>query len=93
MLNYGIVKSTVKPEPVKYDDYSVWIHQQIKKVDDEYEYIMLRYTRNEYEKMTEKAEVENRLAALELENATLKSRLAKVEAVPIVKSELTAVKG
>lgn len=51
MTNYGKVQSTVKPEPIKIDDYSVWVHENIVEVENEnftYEYDMVRYDIKEY---------------------------------------------
>lgn len=59
MTDYGIVKSTVKPEPIKIDEYSVWVHWDIHPIEDEvegevftgYGYRMVQYDKDEYLKM------------------------------------------
>lgn len=56
MTDYGIVKSTVKPEPIKIDEYSVYVCTDIKpfteEIDDEtfegWEYHMVQYGKDEY---------------------------------------------
>ena len=58
MIDYGKVKSTVKPQPVEVDQYSVWEHTNIKDVHepgtedspgfDGYEYDMKQYDKDEY---------------------------------------------
>lgn len=60
MKDYGIVRSTVKPEPVKVDEYSVWKHTDICAVTENegeenefvgWEYHMVRFDKNEFIKM------------------------------------------
>ncbi len=57
MIDYGRVRSGVKPEPFKFDDYSVWVHTNIQEVtekvgeEDEfigYEYNMVQYPKDEF---------------------------------------------
>lgn len=52
MTDYGIVRSTVKPEPIKIDEYSVWINTDIRPVEEEtftgYSYHMVQYDKDEY---------------------------------------------
>lgn len=56
MIDHGIVESTVKPEPMKIDDYSVWISTDIvefvKNADengyDGYSYHLVQYDKDEY---------------------------------------------
>jgi len=48
MIYYGRVQSTEKPEPLKIDEYSVWVHSNVDEIDDGYEYEMMQYTKNEY---------------------------------------------
>ena len=57
MVDYGKVKSTVKPESVVIDDYSVWENTSIEAVSENvgtetefngFEYNMVQYDKNEY---------------------------------------------
>lgn len=62
MINHGKVRSTEKPERMVIDEYSVWIHEDIKEIEVpnepndesevkthiEYEYLMVQYDKNEY---------------------------------------------
>ena len=50
MIDYGKVRSTVKPEPIVIDDFSVWHHTDIQE-DSEfhgYEFRMIQYDKDEY---------------------------------------------
>lgn len=68
MIDYGIVRSTVKPEKVEIDEYSVWMNTDIKEIEvqsedeshTEYEYNQVRYTKDEYIKL-----IDERNATLE----------------------------
>lgn len=56
MTDYGIVKSAVKPEPIKIDEYSVWVNTDIQLIEEEFEgevvtsysYHMVQYSKDEY---------------------------------------------
>lgn len=56
MTDYGIVKSTTKPESIKIDEYSVWINTDIEAIEEEIEgevftgfsYHMVQYSKDEY---------------------------------------------
>jgi hypothetical protein len=57
MVDYGKVRSTIKPESVVIDDYSVWENTNIKAVSENvgtetefsgFEYNMVQYDKNEY---------------------------------------------
>lgn len=57
MVDYGKVRSTVKPEPIVIDDYSVWQHTNIQKVSENvseenefkgFEFNMVQYTKDEF---------------------------------------------
>lgn len=57
MLDYGKVRSTVKPQPIEIDDFSVWRHTDIREISENigtdnefvgYEYNSTRYDKNEY---------------------------------------------
>ena len=76
MTNYGRVRSTVKPEPVRTDDFSVWVHTNIVPVEEPnndmgpgfvgWEFNMVRYTREEYGLLP--APLEPRVEQLEEQN-------------------------
>lgn len=77
MIDYGAVKSTVKPDKVEIDEYSVWVNSDIRKVemqsengsytDTEYEYNQVRYTKDEYIKLIDER------------NTTLESQLTDTQ--------------
>lgn len=57
MINYGKVRSTVRPEPIEIDDFSVWQHTDIQEVSENvgkenefvgYEFTMIQYDKDEY---------------------------------------------
>lgn len=64
MTDYGIVKSTVRPEEKKVDEYSVWVNTEITQTSDGWEYHMVRYTKDEYIKLMDEA---NQKAQADLE--------------------------
>ena len=64
MTDYGIVKSTVRPEERKVDEYSVWVNTDIAETADGWEYHMVRYTKDEYIKLLGE---ENQKAQADLE--------------------------
>ena len=71
MIDFERVRSTVRPETVRIDEYSVWINTEISEIEGEqteYEYRMIRYTKDEYIKlMAEKnAELESQLTDTQL---------------------------
>lgn len=75
MIDYGKVRSTVKPDEVEIDEYSVWVNSDIKEIDvqledeihTEYEFNQLRYTKDEYIKMIDER------------NTTLESQLTDTQ--------------
>ena len=56
MKDYGKTRSTVEPEPLKVDEFSVWIHSNIVTVTESdgeeefngFEYDMVQYEKDEY---------------------------------------------
>lgn len=57
MINYGKVRSTIKPEPIVIDEFSVWQHTNIKPVSENvgeenefmgFEYEMIQYGKDEF---------------------------------------------
>lgn len=77
MTDYGIVKSTVRPEPIKIDEFSVWKHSDIHEVAENigeenefvgWEYRMVQYDKDEYLKMqiAANAELEEQITNTQL---------------------------
>ena len=64
MTDYGIVKSTVRPEEKKVDEFSVWVNTEITQTSDGWEYHMVQYTKDEYIKLMDEA---NKKAQADLE--------------------------
>lgn len=52
MIEHGTVESTVKPEPLTIDEYSVWVATDIKDVKTEefegFSYTLTQYSKDEY---------------------------------------------
>lgn len=57
MIDYGKVRSTVKPESIVIDDFSVWQHTNIQEVSENvgeenefkgFEFNMVQYTKDEF---------------------------------------------
>lgn len=57
MINYGKVRSTIKPEPIVIDEFSVWQHTNIQPVSENvgeenefmgFEYEMIQYVKDEF---------------------------------------------
>ncbi len=59
MVDYGTVRSTVRPEEKVVDDFSVWVNTDIKEVEvthdgdthTEFEFHQVQYSKDEYIKM------------------------------------------
>lgn len=79
MVDYGKVRSTVRPEPKEIDEYSVWVNSNIREIqiDDpdegqhteyEYEYNMVQYSKDEYINMidNEKTQLQEELTDTQL---------------------------
>ena len=64
MTDYGIVKSTVRPEAKVVDEYSVWVNSDITKTEEGFEYHMVQYSKDEYIKLMDEA---NQKAQADLE--------------------------
>lgn len=75
MIDYGAVRSTVKPDAVEIDEYSVWVNSNIKEIEvqsedeshTEYEFNQVRYTKDEYIKLIDER------------NTTLESQLTDTQ--------------
>lgn len=82
MIDHGIVKSSISPEPMVIDEFSVWINTNIEEtsetgMDEEkitgFQYQMIQYTKDEYIQMmveknqkTDQQVTEAQLALVEL---------------------------
>ena len=64
MTDYGIVKSTVRPEAKAVDEYSVWVNSDITKTEEGFKYHMVQYSKDEYIKLMDEA---NRKARADVE--------------------------
>ena len=64
MKEYGRVSSTVRPEALVIDEYSVWVHTDISEKNGGYSYCMTQYTKDEYIKLMDEA---NQKAQADLE--------------------------
>ena len=51
MTKYNEVRSTVKPDAVKIDEYSVWVAEDIRQTGGEWVYTLTQYTKDEYIKL------------------------------------------
>lgn len=75
MVDYGAVRSTVKPNKIEIDEYSVWVNSDIKEIEvqsedeshTEYEFNQVRYTKDEYIKLIDER------------NTTLESQLTDTQ--------------
>lgn len=75
MVDYGTVRSTVKPDEVEIDEYSVWVNNNITEIEvqseveshTEYEFNQVRYTKDEYIKLIDER------------NTTLESQLTDTQ--------------
>lgn len=75
MIDYRTVRSTVKPDEVEIDEYSVWVNTEIKEnkvrsedeTHTEYEFHQVRYTKDEYIKLIDER------------NSTLESHLTDTQ--------------
>jgi hypothetical protein len=72
MIDYGTVYSSIRPNDVKIDDYSVWVSTDIKEIDEDgfvsYSFLQKRYTKDEYIKLLGE---ENGALSTELTNTQL----------------------
>lgn len=52
MKQYGRIESTIEPKPIDIDDLSVWISENIDKIERDgmtlYQYDLVQYSKNEY---------------------------------------------
>lgn len=77
MKDYGTVRSTVRPEAVRVDEYSIWKCSDIREVSENvgeenefvgWEYEMVRYDKNEFIRMqiSESAELSEQITNTQL---------------------------
>ena len=79
MIDYGRTRSTVQPEPIVIDEYSVWIYSNIVPVEETvgeetfsgYEFDMVQYTKDEYIHLLDTQVTDTQLALVELYEAML----------------------
>ena len=55
MTDYSIVKSAVRPEAKVVDECSVWVNSDITKTEEGFEYHMVQYSKDEYIKLMDEA--------------------------------------
>ena len=55
MIDYDIVNSTVRPKEKVVDEYSVWVNTDIAETSDGWEYHMVQYSKDEYIKLMDEA--------------------------------------
>ena len=52
MINHNKTQSTIKPNAIEIDEYSVWVAENITEITKEndvlYEYDLVQYTKDEY---------------------------------------------
>lgn len=85
MIDYGRIRSTIKPEEKVIDDFSVWINTDIQEVevtheDDthiEYEFNQVRYSKDEYIKIIDDKNAQ-------LESQVTDTQMALVEVYEMV---------
>ena len=55
MIEHGKTQSTIKPNAIEIDEYSVWVAENITEITKEnyvlYEYDLVQYTKDEYIKL------------------------------------------
>lgn len=77
MVNYGRVRSSVKPEPIVIDEFSVWQHTDIQEISENigeenefvgYEYNMIQYEKDEFilKQATESATIQQQITDTQL---------------------------
>ena len=78
MINHGKVRSTIKPEKMVIDEYSVWISENINKIEVEsensdsnektvmYQYDLIQYTKDEYIAMQSNQMTDVEMALVEI---------------------------
>ena len=58
MYEHGTVKSAVKPDTVKIDEYSVWVAEDIRENGGVWAYTLTQYEKDEYIKLMDEKSAE-----------------------------------
>ena len=58
MTIYDEVRSAVKPDTVKIDEYSVWVAEDIRESGGEWAYTLTQYEKDEYIKLIDEKNTE-----------------------------------
>ena len=58
MYEHGTVKSAVKPDAVKIDEYSVWVAENIRESGGVWVYTLTQYEKDEYIKLMDEKSAE-----------------------------------
>lgn len=70
MIEHGKTQSTIKPNAIDIDEYSVWVAENITKTTIEnsvmYEYDLVQYTKDEYIKLLVERDLTKADAILDL---------------------------
>ena len=68
MTIYDEVRSAVKPDTVKIDEYSVWVAEDIRESGGEWAYTLTQYEKDEYIKLIgeKNTELESQLTDTQL---------------------------
>ena len=70
MINHNKTQSTIKPNAIEIDEYSVWVAENITEITKEndvlYEYDLVQYTKDEYIKLLVERDLTKADAILDL---------------------------
>ena len=68
MTIYDEVRSAVKPDTVKIDEYSIWVAEDIRESGGEWAYTLTQYEKDEYIKLIDEknTELESQLTDTQL---------------------------
>ena len=70
MIEHGKTQSTIKPNAIEIDEYSVWVAENITEITKEndvlYEYDLVQYTKDEYIKLLVERDLTKADAILDL---------------------------
>lgn len=67
MKDYGTAKSSIKPEEIVIDEYSVWVKTDITRTTGGWTYHLVQYSKDEY------------LALMDEKNAALEEQLTDTQ--------------
>ena len=67
MKDYGMAKSSINPEEIVIDEYSVWVKTDITRTTDGWTYHLVQYSKDEY------------LALMDEKNAALEEQLTDTQ--------------